>query len=77
MILNKINDQGDPINLVDPWALVSLDHRRSFLFLFIKGKDGEDDVPDDISFDDQVFDLSFHPNRDVIAAGEIDGRVTV
>lgn len=45
--------------------------------LFIKGKDGEDDVPDDISFDNQVFDLSFHPNRDVIAAGEIDGRVTV
>lgn len=44
---------------------------------FIKGKDGEDDVPDDISFDNQVFDLSFHPNRDVIAAGEIDGRVTV
>ena len=42
--------------------------------LFIKGKD---DVPDDISFDNQVFDLSFHPNRDVIAAGEIDGRVTV
>ena len=45
--------------------------------LFIKGKDREDDVPDDISFDNQVFDLSFHPNRDVIAAGEIDGRVTV
>ena len=44
---------------------------------FIKGKDGKDDVPDDISFDNQVFDLSFHPNRDVIAAGEIDGRVTV
>ncbi|XP_058947791.2 WD repeat-containing protein 55-like [Pocillopora verrucosa] len=42
-----------------------------------EGKDGEDDVPDDISFDNQVFDLSFHPNRDVIAAGEIDGRVTV
>lgn len=45
--------------------------------LFIKGKDGKDDVPDDISFDNQVFDLSFYPNRDVIAAGEIDGRVTV
>lgn len=23
LILNKINDQGDPINLVDSWALVS------------------------------------------------------
>ncbi|KAM7435026.1 WD domain repeat-containing protein 55 [Porites harrisoni] len=37
----------------------------------------EDDVPSDISFQSQVFDLSFHPNRDIIAAGEIEGRVTV
>ncbi|CAH3028420.1 unnamed protein product [Porites evermanni] len=37
----------------------------------------EDGVPSDISFQSQVFDLSFHPNRDIIAAGEIEGRVTV
>lgn len=34
-------------------------------------------VPSDISFKSQVFDLSFHPNRDFIAAGEIEGKVTV
>ena len=34
-------------------------------------------VPGDLSFKSQVFDLSFHPNRDIIAAGEIEGKVTV
>ena len=45
-----------------------------FLFSY---KVPEDGVPSDISFQSQVFDLSFHPNRDIIAAGEIEGRVTV
>lgn len=47
----------------------------NYLFLFYKVP--EDGVPNDISFQSQVFDLSFHPNRDIIAAGEIEGRVTV
>ena len=40
-------------------------------------KVSEDGVPGDISFKSQVFDLNFHPHRDIIAAGEIEGRVTV
>lgn len=44
-------------------------------FVFLKGT--EDGVPGDISFSSQVFDLNFHPNRDIIAAGEIEGKVTV
>lgn len=34
-------------------------------------------VPADISFKSQVFDMSFHPSKDIIAAGEIEGNVTV
>ena len=48
----------------------------NYLFLFSYKVPG-DGVPNDISFQSQVFDLSFHPNRDIIAAGEIEGRVTV
>lgn len=48
----------------------------NYLFLF-SYKVPEDGVPSDISFQSQVFDLSFYPNRDIIAAGEIEGRVTV
>lgn len=34
-------------------------------------------VPKDIKFDSIVVDLSFHPNKDIIAAGDIDGDITV
>mmetsp|Transcript_22499 Transcript_22499/g.32854 ORF Transcript_22499/g.32854 Transcript_22499/m.32854 type:complete len:389 (-) Transcript_22499:160-1326(-) len=34
-------------------------------------------VPDEISCQEQVFDLKFHPHADIVAAGLINGRVNV
>ncbi|XP_048774023.2 WD repeat-containing protein 55-like isoform X2 [Ostrea edulis] len=36
-----------------------------------------DDKPKDLKFNDLVVDISFHPGRDVIAAGHIGGDVTI
>ena len=48
-----------------------------FLNVFLHLKEAGMGVPADISFKSQVFDMSFHPSKDIIAAGEIEGNVTV
>ena len=35
------------------------------------------DVPKDIHFDSIVVDLSFHPKKNILAAGDIDGDITM
>ncbi|XP_062591946.1 WD repeat-containing protein 55-like isoform X3 [Saccostrea cucullata] len=37
----------------------------------------DDEKPKGLKFNDLVVDISFHPNREVIAAGHIDGNVTI
>ena len=44
----------------------------TFLFLYLQ-TDGTNDKPKDINFTDIVVDLQFHPEKDVIAAGTIEG----
>lgn len=48
-----------------------------FLNVFLHLQEAGIGVPADISFKSQVFDMSFHPSKDIIAAGEIEGNVTV
>jgi hypothetical protein len=38
--------------------------------------DGERQM-EPLELSNQVFDISFHPHRDLVAAGTIDGRVTM
>jgi hypothetical protein len=35
----------------------------------------EEEQPDPISFQDHVFDFSFHPTNDLVAVGLINGMV--
>ena len=37
----------------------------------------ERDSPKDIKFDSIIVDVVFHPEKDVIVAGDIDGDITV
>lgn len=48
-----------------------------FKMFFLHLQEAGIGVPADISFKSQVFDMSFHPSKDIIAAGEIEGNVTV
>jgi len=34
-------------------------------------------VPHDIEVEDEIFDVAFHPNKNVIACGEITGKVSI
>jgi len=37
----------------------------------------DDDPPTSLSFDSIVMDVCCHPSRDVVAVGDIDGRVSM
>jgi len=34
-------------------------------------------VPSDIEFEDQVFDVTFHPTKEVVAVAEISGKISI
>lgn len=69
LLLGVNSDESVKVNL----------HFYLFIFLnvFLHLKEAGIGVPADISFKSQVFDMSFHPSKDIIAAGEIEGNVTV
>lgn len=45
--------------------------------MFLLLKEDECTVPGEIKLPSQVFDVAFHPERNVVAVGQIDGPVTM